>query len=99
MLGNLYRRFHHHFCLAFPSTVPASPSLGLVSQIAAPRRTFFLPVLCSDESFTPERIRGSGSSKGTTGSDSEQKERIRGTGFMMNPRNRIRNESSESDSR
>ncbi|GBM14644.1 hypothetical protein AVEN_97164-1 [Araneus ventricosus] len=30
----------------------------------------------SDVSFTPERIRGSGSSKGTTGSDSDQKERI-----------------------
>ncbi|GBN16030.1 hypothetical protein AVEN_116014-1, partial [Araneus ventricosus] len=34
-------------------------------------------LLCiSDVSFTPERIRGSGSSKGTTGSDSDQKERI-----------------------
>ncbi|GBO05824.1 hypothetical protein AVEN_120846-1 [Araneus ventricosus] len=32
--------------------------------------------LGSDVSFTPERIRGSGSSKGTTGSDSDQKERI-----------------------
>ncbi|GBN34536.1 hypothetical protein AVEN_23837-1 [Araneus ventricosus] len=31
----------------------------------------------SDESFTQERIRGSGSSKGMTASDFEQKERIR----------------------
>ncbi|GBM32061.1 hypothetical protein AVEN_75437-1 [Araneus ventricosus] len=55
----------------------------------------------SDESFTPERIRGSGSSKGTTGSDSDQKERIRrirGIGFVMNPWNWIRDESLESDS-
>ncbi|GBN84044.1 hypothetical protein AVEN_41279-1 [Araneus ventricosus] len=50
----------------------------------------------SDESFTPERFRGSGSSKGTTGSNSDQKERIRRIGFMMNPRNRIR--ESELDS-
>ncbi|GBL77549.1 hypothetical protein AVEN_42461-1, partial [Araneus ventricosus] len=34
-------------------------------------------LLNSDVSFTPERIRGSGSSKGTTGSDSDRKERIR----------------------
>ncbi|GBN21596.1 hypothetical protein AVEN_254268-1 [Araneus ventricosus] len=43
----------------------------------------------------------SDSSKGTTETDSDQKERIRrirGIGFMMNPRNRIRDESAESDS-
>ncbi|GBO32924.1 hypothetical protein AVEN_209695-1 [Araneus ventricosus] len=54
------------------------------------------PPPCSDEFFTPERIRGSESSKGTTGSDSDQKERIREIGFVMNPGNRIR--ESELDS-
>ncbi|GBM50392.1 hypothetical protein AVEN_97215-1 [Araneus ventricosus] len=53
----------------------------------------------SDVSFTPERLCGSGTSKGTTGPDSDQKERIRGIGLMMNPRNRTRDESAETDSR
>ncbi|GBN21956.1 hypothetical protein AVEN_108188-1 [Araneus ventricosus] len=35
----------------------------------------------SDVSFIPERICGSGSAKGTTGSDSYQKERIRRIGI------------------
>ncbi|GBL73862.1 hypothetical protein AVEN_230813-1 [Araneus ventricosus] len=44
-----------------------------------------VPCQISDVSFTPERIHGSGSSKGTSGSDSDQKERIRGFTFK-NPR-------------
>ncbi|GBL99824.1 hypothetical protein AVEN_162834-1 [Araneus ventricosus] len=50
-----------------------------VRKAHAPLRRFGYTVLLfslSDVSFTPERIRGSGSSKGTTGSDSDQKERL-----------------------
>ncbi|GBN91270.1 hypothetical protein AVEN_176099-1 [Araneus ventricosus] len=50
----------------------------------------------SDVSFTPKRIRGSDSSKGTTRSNSDQEERIRGIGFVMNLRIRIY-VSAESD--
>ncbi|GBM50297.1 hypothetical protein AVEN_219067-1 [Araneus ventricosus] len=56
IFGNLCGRFHHHFCLAFPSTVAASPSLGLVFQIAAARRTFFLPVFCRTEAFCTNAV-------------------------------------------
>ncbi|GBL98836.1 hypothetical protein AVEN_165683-1 [Araneus ventricosus] len=57
----------------------------------------------SDDSFTPERDLSEDldPQKRTTGSDSNQKERIRrilGIGFVMNPRNRIRDDSAESDS-
>ncbi|GBO45826.1 hypothetical protein AVEN_42613-1 [Araneus ventricosus] len=44
-------------------------------------------LLISDVSFTPEQIRGSGYSKGTTKSDSDRKERNRSFGFVN--RNRI----------
>ncbi|GBN60152.1 hypothetical protein AVEN_78273-1 [Araneus ventricosus] len=50
-------------------------------------------VKASDVSFTPERIRGSGSSKGTTGSYSDQKERNRGIGFVN--RNWIHSDSAD----
>ncbi|GBL85646.1 hypothetical protein AVEN_76774-1 [Araneus ventricosus] len=41
------------------------------------RRPPILLGTTSDVSFTPKRILGSGSAIGTTGSDSDQKERIR----------------------
>ncbi|GBN96029.1 hypothetical protein AVEN_158833-1 [Araneus ventricosus] len=65
-------------------------SLGSPASLAGALRTrsFRLRVRNSDVSLTRERIRGSDSSKGTTGSDSDQKERIRGIGFV-NPWIRI----------
>ncbi|GBM50364.1 hypothetical protein AVEN_128989-1 [Araneus ventricosus] len=65
----VFSKAHITHCLTPLSGVTSSKSCSL-------------GIRCSDVSFTQERIRGSGSSKGTTGSDSVQKERMCGIGFL-----------------
>ncbi|GBO42014.1 hypothetical protein AVEN_247276-1 [Araneus ventricosus] len=67
--------------------------MAMLAQLTHHEQVNLAPRI-SDVSLTPGRIRLSDSSKGTTRSDSDQKKRIRGFGFM-NMQNRIH--ESESD--